>query len=454
MAPQLNDACLDVFAPTAPGHGRALRNCSSGEFCSVKYNDQLGFDISELPTRSEGYKKFVMEVAELARQELDWRTQVFGFGVNSVELGVIGLSLGGSMASFAVNSFPGYFTRQLLVNPFFGMGQEDVDQNLADCMKKVASGRASHGECLIGMFEDWSGLKVGKHDGLATWVAREILGHGEVAGVEKPMLAALTTLSDWPPAEHSLSLQDPLRNLLDKQQTWGDVCWKIETQNRGGFCTFKQEHLFAAHAFGIHALVQAEELHATGSFPVTQAVLTERDGITRNGLAYAALRHLYAITGSGQDSSASVSACMYRFKADTDRKDRGTWGPDHVMPHANLAHVDTPGADRWWEGKLFNNSVNFVSGKLDSLADRQLTGSINECVDLPLSQNSIKAERWLQDVIAPQAAPLTAGELMPSFFWRNVILNFDAWAKHVGCPMFEATLSGYVDCKALANAHE
>jgi len=355
------------------------------------------------------------------------------------------------MASVAATSWPERFTRQLLVNPFFGMGQEDVDQNLADCMRKVQSGEASRGECLIGMFEDWTGVKVGKHSGLMTWVARQVLGHGKVAGIERPMLATLAMLSDWPPAERSVSLQDATRNFFDKQQTWGENCWKIEAQNRGGFCTFKQEHLFAAHAFGIHALVEAEELHvnATTRFPVTQAVLTERDGITRNGLTYSALGKL-RVVASRQSPASNVSACMYRFKPGIDRKDRGTWGPDNVMPHANLAHADNPGVERWWEEKLFANSASFLSGSLESLDDTQVTGSINECLNLPLQESSMEVEPWLSNVVAPQAAPLSSSELMPSIFWRKVILDFDSWAKHVGCPMFKASLSGYVDCKALA----
>eukprot|EP00930_Biecheleria_cincta_P031144 TRINITY_DN21608_c0_g2_i1.p1 TRINITY_DN21608_c0_g2~~TRINITY_DN21608_c0_g2_i1.p1 ORF type:complete len:257 (-),score=40.43 TRINITY_DN21608_c0_g2_i1:27-713(-) len=140
LAPFLTAACLDVFAPTIPGHDAGLPNCSAGEFCSVQFSADLGHDLRELPTSSSVYMDFVHEVSDVASRELSTRAERLNLHLETLELGVLGLSLGGSMASYAASSQPQRFTRQLQVNPFFGMGQEDVDANLKDCPQKVAQG--------------------------------------------------------------------------------------------------------------------------------------------------------------------------------------------------------------------------------------------------------------------------------------------------------------------------
>lgn len=480
LAPLLTGACLDVFAPLIPGHDAGLPNCSAGEFCSVKFNDDLGHDLRELPTNSSVYLDFVHEVSNVAHSELSFRAEGLNLQLETLEFGVIGLSLGGSMASYAASSYPERFTRQLQVNPFFGMGQEGVDANLKHCLQKVAEGNATKTDCMVKMFEDWIGDTVSMPASV-TWILRQIFG--TVAGVQRPILSTMAKFSDAPPGNRSSSIQEPIRKFMDKEQEWGDVCWKITDHARGGFCKFRQEHLFAAHSFGMHALVQAQQLTAQFSqLPVLQVVMTERDGITRNGLSYAAARRHYELArqlrkkresrpwsslwraartsyvavaqkkrGSGYRNT-SASACMYRFFNVTNREDPGQWGLDHVMPHANLASVDNPGADMWWEEKLFKNIVGFLSGERDRLSDLKVTGAKNECVDVSLRKDALKskATSWLKTVLSPEAAPKYKSELTPNMFWNATVLNFDYWARHVGCPYFSSSLKGVVNCSLFA----
>lgn len=454
LAPQLTGACLDVFAPLIPGHDAGLPNCTAGDFCSVKFSDDLGHDLRELPTNSSVYMDFVHEVSRVAHSELSFRAEGLNLPLETLEFGVMGLSLGGSMASYAASSYPEFFTRQLQVNPFFGMGQEGVDANLKHCLQKVAQGNATKTDCMLKMFEDWIGDTVSMPASV-TWILRQIFG--TVAGVQRPILSTVAKFSDAPPGNRSTSIQEPIRKFMDKEQTWWDVCWKITDHARGGFCKFRQEHLFAAHSFGMHALVQAEQLEAQSSqLPVLQVVMTERDGITRNGLSYAAARRHYEVARRlrkkrGSNSKVGASACMYRFFNVTNREDAGQWGLDHVMPHANLASVDNPGADRWWEEKLFGNIVGFFSGELDRLSDRKVTGAKNECVDISLARDALKskATSWIKTVLSPETAPKYERELKPDMFWDATVLNFDYWARHVGCPFFNSSLQGVVNCGVL-----
>eukprot|EP00930_Biecheleria_cincta_P031143 TRINITY_DN21608_c0_g1_i1.p1 TRINITY_DN21608_c0_g1~~TRINITY_DN21608_c0_g1_i1.p1 ORF type:complete len:360 (-),score=62.90 TRINITY_DN21608_c0_g1_i1:42-971(-) len=294
-----------------------------------------------------------------------------------------------------------------------------------------------------------------------TWILRQFFGRGTVAGVQRPVLNLLAKFSDAPPGNRSSSIQEPIRKFMEKEQTWGENCVKITDHARGGFCKFKQEHLFAAHSFGIHALAQTQQLTTKSSqLPLLQLIMSERDGITRNGLSYAAAQHYHEVaqrlkkSGGGDYSKADASACMYRFSNGTRSEDSAQWGLDHVMPHANLASCDTPGAERWWQDKLFKNIVGFLSGEKNRLSDVNITGDKNECVDIPLARNALnsKATSWIKAVLSPEVAPKNERELTPDRFWNATVLNFDFWARYVGCPLMKSSLKGVVDCSAFARS--
>lgn len=402
---------------------------------------------------------FVHEVSEIASKELAFRAKALDLKPEDLELGVTGLSLGGSMASYAATSRPERFTRQLLLNPFFGVGQEDVDANLKSCLRQVKKGNATKTDCMLQMFEGWVGSSV-KMPPAVTWILREAFGQGTVAGVQRPLLSTLAKMSDAAPGERSSSIQAPFRQFMDMPEMWYEICVKITNYSRGGFCTFKREHLLAANSFGLHALVQARNFKSS-KLPVMQLIMTERDGITRNGLAYVAAQHHHEVAQQLMDPAPDTrtpdaSACMYRFSKGTNHDDREQWGPDHVMSHANTAHVDNPGINRWWEKKYFRNIAGFLSGQVDRLSDEHVTGDKNECVDIPLKRDSLKSKAtpWLRKVVSPEAAPKTEKELKPDVLWRSTVLNFDYWARHVGCPFFTSSLKGVVDCSIFANATE
>merc|ERR1719201_668230 len=70
--------------------------------------------------------------------------------------------------------------------------------------------------------------------------------------------------------------------ILNAPVVWGGACAKVTNNGRQGFCAFQQKHIMAVHAFGMDSLTYSFR----GKFPVTQILLTETDGITRNGLSY------------------------------------------------------------------------------------------------------------------------------------------------------------------------
>mmetsp|Transcript_30870 Transcript_30870/g.65672 ORF Transcript_30870/g.65672 Transcript_30870/m.65672 type:complete len:574 (-) Transcript_30870:41-1762(-) len=466
-------ACLDVFAPTHPGHDAPIMNCTNGDFCSSRFNymneklghdDELGFDLRELPTSSQRYMDFVTHASAAAKAEFDARVaETQPQHGETLELISAGISLGGSMASFATTSTSVRFTRQLLINPFFGMGQEGYDQHWYECMGLVNDGLASREDCTGQLVEDWLGHdSVSKSPALA-WLLRETLGKGKSIAIQRPLFTTLTLLSDHKPANHSRTLAAAMGTFFGKQVTWGGNCGKIVENDRGGFCAFLQIHMMAAHSFGIHALIDAMQAPA-GSAPTTLMLMTERDGVTRNGLAYAVAQHLAqpvrqsvlprfmnaGLWKTQKSTQSPVEACMYMFEAGTDRSDGGAyWSSDNAMPHANIVAADNPGVTLWWQDKLFSNIKKFALGEADSVADPVFTGDRNECVYIPLDKDAAKAAPWLPNVVAPEVAPRSQNEIKPSIFWKSVVLNFDMWAKNVGCPYLKSSLAGFVDCDAL-----
>eukprot|EP00931_Biecheleriopsis_adriatica_P060699 TRINITY_DN36468_c0_g1_i1.p1 TRINITY_DN36468_c0_g1~~TRINITY_DN36468_c0_g1_i1.p1 ORF type:complete len:562 (-),score=119.94 TRINITY_DN36468_c0_g1_i1:57-1742(-) len=457
VGPKLQNACMDVFAPTYPGHGPELVTCTSGKACTVEFEDGMGFDLSELPRRSSDYIAFVERVSEVAEEELFARAGSLKLERQKLQLDALGLSLGGSLASYAVTSHPGRFQRQLLVNPFFGMGQEGVDGNLYKCLQQVKEGTSNNTACMEGMFRDWvsgQGDQKIPLSPMTSWLLRNMFGHRQVAGVQRAVLGTLALLSDHPPGDHATTLQADLKSFMSKEQEWGDVCWKIREKSRGGFCKFTQEHLLAAHSVGTHALIQAQQVKAfADKMPVSQTILTERDGMTRNGISYAAARQQHE-AAEDANHRTSVAACMYRFK----NGDQSLGGPDGIMPHANLAHVDNPDPiERWWEDGLFNKVVRFLAAEVDDVkdcdADVQM-GDMRNCVDLPLDRHALDNFPWLRETLAPEAAVSDMSEIQPGFLYKEVVLNFDFWARHVACPNFQEDISSFVDCSAIEAAKD
>jgi len=465
IAPHLQDACLDVFVPTVPGHGGAVQNCTAGGHCDSSFwEGSMGFDQRDLPSHSSKYKDFVAKVNALVHDELEFRAREVGKRVQDLELSVVGLSFGGALASYGVSFSPGLFSKQLLLNPYYGLGQEGVDQAAWGCMKDVENNTRNLSECLDITVQRWfenEHLTISENKPLR-WLLANFGGDGgAVAGVQKTLFEYLSTLSDYPPGNGSHSLQGGLKKFMDKETVWGDNCPKIVEHNRGGFCAFRMKHMLATHAFGMEALVLGMKYQNTKDMPITQVITTQRDGFTRNGLAYALASKMYRNSKSSswlwrseaKTNTTSIGYCMYRYANGTDLRDSGAyWSTGTVMPHANLVSGDNPGPaeSRWWEPKLFSSIVNILSGRVDNVGEPMSGADKNTCVDLPLEKGSIKTHPWLRELVLPEASPTKQSSLKPGLFWNSVILKFDRWARGIGCPNFKESLVGVVDCDGLA----
>lgn len=464
ITPLLQDACLDVFVPTVPGHGGAVQNCSAGGRCDTSFwEGSMGFDQRDLPTHSSKYKDFVAKVNVLVYDELEFRATEVGKPIQDLELSVMGLSFGGALASYGVSRNPGLFTRQLLLNPYYGLGQEGVDQAGWGCMKDVEKDTKNLSECLDITVQRWfesEDLTISENKPLR-WLLANFGGDGgAIAGLQKTLFEYLSTLSDYPPGNGSQSLQGGLAKFMEKETVWGGNCPKIVEHNRGGFCAFRMKHMLATHAFGMEALVLGMKYQSNTDMPATQVITTQRDGFTRNGLAYALASKMYRNSKQSWQwlfqtpvNTTSIGYCMYRYKKGTDLRDNGAyWSTETVMPHANLLSGDNPGPveSRWWEPKLFSKVVNILSGQVDNVGEPMADADKNTCVDLPLEKGSIKKYPWLRELVLPEAAPFKQSSLRPGLFWNSVVLNFDGWARSLGCPNFKESLAGVVDCELLA----
>jgi len=400
VAPHLNDGCLDVIAPTMPGHGGGIMNCAAGDHCDVDIGGGQGFDLRELPTHAHGYRRYVWRVNRLVRDERDHRASQTGKRVRHLTVAAMGLSFGGPIAQYAIMSWRGLYTKNLAVNPYFGVGP-DIDPTLLDCERDAMTARQEQGwfggdwrerelDCRHRKIMDWlseAGV-AGESNMILDWVAAR---NGRF---ERKLMKTLVQLSDvYGHLDASRIDIPPLKALLDGQMTWGENCGPIRAGAQKGICAFKTAHLLATHSFAQHVLVQGTS-RSSYSFPDTQIITTQKDGRTRNGLTYALARHL---KNTWMPWAPDVSMCMYRG---------GT------VPHANL---DKPGG--WWNGHLYGQVTHFLTG--DGAVSAELTSNINaaECSALPLNSGALRRDPELGMLVLPEAAPRFAVELWPGPLW-------------------------------------
>lgn len=409
VSDRLADMCVDVLAPTLPGHGYSALWCGDGGAeCDSVCGNGMGWAHASLPTHKQPYSDFVRSVHAAVKEEFEHRSTVTGRSKSDLEVSLVGLSFGSAMALKTAMLEPSFYSRQLLVNPYFALGDEEIDQKVVNCEARIHAGLATHAEC----------VKEGTSSYLApagldpdSMLAQIWLGT-DVRGVVRSYFGNLVKLSDAVGASyqgHHEGAGDPsIGALMEAPQEWGANCNAIWNEGRGGFCKFKQKHLLSTHSFALHALVTAFEwgtwLHG---FPVTQILSTERDGRTRNGLSYDLARHLHSI------NPERVSMCMYKFQAGTNRADSEEYFSDeNSMPHASLK--GTRAAGRWWEEDLFRNVGKFLIGGRDSVSEPHQSGPAdrNICEEVPLEHGADVSE--LVDV---GVSPTDWSELWPGVLY-------------------------------------
>merc|ERR1711933_708892 len=164
---------------------------------------------------------------------------------------------------------------------------------------------------------------------------------------------------------------------MDNLEVWWNDCPKIFSSGRNGFCAYKTEHVAAVSAAGTHIL---SRLLAEKNFSATsQAILTERDGLIRNGLTYRFLKHLHDNAGSGAENQTGM--CMYRFHEGVNRNNpEEFYSPRSCIPHASLDRFDySEDTNVWWRKGLFDRITSFVVSDSALQEPSEWTGHRDEC---------------------------------------------------------------------------
>lgn len=134
---------------------------------------------------------------------------------------------------------------------------------------------------------------------------------------------------------------------------------------------------------------------------MTQFITTQRDGMTRNGLTYSLAGNLH------HAAPYAVTMCMYPFSSGTDLSNPAQyWSNSNSVPHACIGGDENAG-DRWWEPKLSEGIVSFISGRSNVFGEAAVwPAEKNTCMILPLGV--VLPQAWLRQVVLPQANPWPA----------------------------------------------
>lgn len=398
LGERMSRACYDVLAPTLPGHGVTLNTCASQK-CTVQIGRGKGFDLTPLPTHEDEYVNFAKDLTAVVRREQNHRAASVGKTAADLETTIVGFALGAPVALFAVMEEPKVFSRMLLLNPYFAMGDEDTDRKAVECEYEAQIGTGSvkkedcRREAIVGSLAPF-GVQDKADNRYLNWLA------SSRGSFEKRLFCNLAKMSNAFGDAHTESEgKSMLSDVMESERTWDTVCDHTLKHGRKGFCKFQTKHALALHAFAIRALVDSQ---AWGKWyngvPVTQIMTTERDGRTRNGMTYKVAQTLY------KKQDKPVHFCMHRFKKGVDvSKPQNYWNDAFSMPHAIMMPKRASG---WWENDLYNNIQSFVEGQdsINGPPKESWRGEPSVCTALPLEDAEYRADPQLHELVVPEAA--------------------------------------------------
>lgn len=424
VSEMLANSCMDVLAPTMPGHGTKFVWCREGGStdCDVTVGNGNGWTHDGLPTHRSAYDDFAYYANRATQREFRHRSSVTGKSRDDLEINLIGLSFGAPMALEV--AMRGSYARMMLVNPYLALGDEVIDQAVNDCEALIESGQRTEHDCEVEAINGVLGQVNLEHD---STFARLFFGD-ETEEVSRKLFTTFARLSDAVGSSYQGRQEgEPegsIAPVMESEHEWGAVCNQIWNENRGGFCKFRTKHYLATHSFSLHAVVDAQEYGAWGWFggnlPITQIMTTQRDGKTRNGLTYDLAQHLYSVSpGSRSDH---VSMCMHKFQEGTNRADAGQyWSDENSMPHANLKGTRQGG--RWWEPKLFENVRKFILGEETSINEHGDLADMtfehhdrNVCEAVPLQRGAQRTDE-VSELVHVGIAPTWSSELRPGLIF-------------------------------------
>lgn len=411
VSTMLSNNCVDVLAPTMPGHGSPAVWCGEGgASCDVQTSNGMGWTHDTLPTHRSSYDEFARGAYQAIRQEVNFRAGATGKNTRDLQVSLIGLSFGAPMALDLALMGGTYFARQLLVNPYLALGDESIDQAKQECEHLVPSGQKTHEQCETESVTAWlapAGLDA--DSSIARWLG------SDSESVVRSLFSNLVKLSDAVGRSYQGQqgeVTGTIAGLMEGDQEWGGVCNQIWTEGRKGFCKFKKKHLLATHSFGLHTVVDAQQWGAwSAGVPTTQIMTTERDGKTRNGLSFDIAQHLYRIDPEG------VSMCMHKFQHGTDRNnDDQYWSDEYSMPHANLK--GTRAAGRWWEAHLFDNVKKFIIDGVTTVNEPVQSRKDRNVCEVVALERGAEARQEVLDLVDVGVAPTRSSELWPGLLYN------------------------------------
>jgi alpha-beta hydrolase superfamily lysophospholipase len=365
LATKLASSGYHVLVPLNPGHGRIVGQCGAGTDCVN------GSPVDELPTKSDEYESFVRSTTAAFRSEVARR----GLSPATHTIGVSGMSLGGALVASALEQDRGQlFNTGLMVNPFFGMTVPPLDAQVQQCLGPI-SNAASFDACLNTVVADMV-ANFAAQAGVGANSA--VLATPQVAAMKSALTRALAaavrliapdptvvrggyeslqSLARFAAVElvrrPELVQQLNLTAMLEGPFGWGAGCQAERANGRAGYCDFKVKHLLAVNAMGQVTLARASQIVT----PLA-AVLSERDGMTRNGLAAKALRSPLLL-----GNTAKVAACMFR-QVGTCAEGSNACG----APHSIFSRTEQlPKGPMFWEQELLSQvSAHFLRGAAGS----------------------------------------------------------------------------------------
>jgi hypothetical protein len=364
LAGKLASSGFHVYVPLNPGHGRILGQRGTGADCVN------GSPVDELPTNSEAYEAFVRSTTAAFRAEMARR----GLSPATHTIGVSGLSLGGALAATALEQDRGaLFNTGLMVNPFFGITVPPLDAQVQQCLGPI-SNAASFDACLqtlVGNMLANFAAQAGVSSNSAVLAsprfaaAKGALTRALAAGLRlvapdpttiRGGYEALQSLARFAAVElvrrPELAKQLNLTSLLEGPFGWGADCETERANGRAGYCDFKVKHMLAVNAVG-----QVTEARADQIATPLAAVLTERDGITRNGLAAKVLRAPLLL------SNTTVAACMFRQVGTCADGSNACGAPHSIFSRAE----QLPKGPMYWEQDLLEQvAAHFLRGAAGS----------------------------------------------------------------------------------------
>lgn len=406
-------AGYDVIIPLIVGHGRESGECA--DMNSNIFNDFTtcadGYRIDGLPLTRQGYIDFVERMNAIVKQEAEMRKipKVF----------VVGLSQGGSLASYAVSSGRGLYDATIPMNAFFGLTDPSMDREFTECIEK----NLSKNECIESLEIDPSFQFI---VGLLRAMPEDY-SYEDYAVVSAIVRKTLTDLAEY----FDALPDDETKNFINAATYgWGPTCADQEVNGRGGICAFRLRNLLATHSFAAHAH------RLTGSYRSararTQFVTTERDGSTRNSLI------VQAAQGEIRAKQEHVSFCIHRLVPGCDLEGSGN---ECGVPHAFLSrseHETAAPGELYWEDDIQGNSTRyFRRGKrmgIDSDTFDPFTVR-DDCVQLDprIHQDPslvLPAFRglWIRIAFDPMVGPLSFTQQTEVAGWLFVALNLQSGA--------------------------